>query len=167
MIYDRRKSLFSAMVFLALLASAIRAEESAKVPDTVEGLQKRILELINHPRYAAASWGVKIVSLDSKKIIFEHNAGKLFSPASNSKLYTMAFALDRLGPDYRIRTSLYTQDRPNGQGLLAGDLLIYGRGDPAINARLHGGDIFKALEPLVAALTNAGVKQIGGDLIER
>jgi D-alanyl-D-alanine carboxypeptidase/D-alanyl-D-alanine-endopeptidase (penicillin-binding protein 4) len=44
-------------------------------------------------------------------------------------------------------------------------LILYGRGDPTINARLHGNDIYKALAPLVSALTNAGVKRIAGDLV--
>ena len=73
--------------------------------------------------------------------------------------------LDRLGPDYRIKTSLYAKAKPDENGVLQGDLLIYGRGDPTINEKLHGNDIYKALEPLVAALTNAGVKQITGDVV--
>ncbi|HZQ46111.1 MAG TPA: D-alanyl-D-alanine carboxypeptidase/D-alanyl-D-alanine-endopeptidase [Verrucomicrobiae bacterium] len=151
-------------VVIGLLAFSAFAQEAAKTPDTVESLQKRIKALINHPRYASALWGIKIVSLDSGKTIFDHDAQKLSSPASNSKLYTMALALDRLGPDYRIKTSLYATCRPDEQGTLKGDLMVYGRGDPTINARLHEGSIFKALEPLVAALTNAGVKRITGDL---
>jgi len=110
-------------------------------------------------------WGVKVVSMDSGKTLFEHNAGKLFSPASNCKLYTVALALDELGGDYRIRTSLYAASKPDRSGVLKNDLIVYGRGDPTINARLNGGDIFRALQPLVAALTNAGVRRIEGDLI--
>jgi D-alanyl-D-alanine carboxypeptidase/D-alanyl-D-alanine-endopeptidase (penicillin-binding protein 4) len=108
---------------------------------------------------------VKIVSLDSGKTVFEENPQKLFSPASNSKLYTVALALDRLGADYKIKTSLYAQAKPNRAGTLEGDLIVYGRGDPTINARLHGGNIYTALEPLVCALTNAGVQRIAGDLV--
>ncbi len=163
--YDRVKGLVLVIMIMAPLAFAALAREPAGAPDTVEALRKRILELIDHPRYAAALWGIKIVSLSSRKTLFELNAEKLFSPASNSKLYTMAFALDRLGPDYRVRTSLYARTRPDARGTLPGDLIIYGRGDPNINARFHGGDIFKALEPLVASLTNAGVKRISGDLV--
>lgn len=110
-------------------------------------------------------WGVKIVSLDSGKTLFEHNPQKLFSPASNSKLYTIALALDRLGAEGRIKTSLYARSKPGGDGVLAGDLIVYGRGDPTITARLYSNDIFRALQPLASALTNAGVKRIQGDLI--
>ncbi|HWQ93208.1 MAG TPA: D-alanyl-D-alanine carboxypeptidase/D-alanyl-D-alanine-endopeptidase, partial [Clostridia bacterium] len=107
----------------------------------------------------------KVVSLDSGATLFEHNPAKLFSPASNSKLYTVGLALDRLGGDYRIKTSLYAKAKPNRRGVLQSDLVLYGRGDPTINSRLHGNDIWKALDPLVFALTNAGVRRVSGDLI--
>src|SRR5207244_3784161 len=78
---------------------------------------------------------------------------------------TIALALDRLGADYRIKTSVYATAKPEKSGFLKGDLLVYGRGDPTITARLHSNDIYRALEPLVMALTNAGVRRIAGDLV--
>jgi D-alanyl-D-alanine carboxypeptidase/D-alanyl-D-alanine-endopeptidase (penicillin-binding protein 4) len=146
------------------LASPVLAQES-NPPATLPELQQRLEAEISRPKYAAALWGLKVVSLDTGRTLFEHNAEKLFSPASNSKLYTVALALDRLGPDYQIKTSLYVRARPNRRGTLKGDLLVYGRGDPTFNGRLHDGDILRALGPLVAALTNAGVKRISGDLV--
>ena len=139
--------------------------QEQKPAATLAELQQRLKEHVSQPKYDAALWGVKVVSLDSGKTLFEQNPNKLFSPASNCKLYTVAMALDRLGADYRIKTSLYAKARPNKSGKLGGDLIVYGRGDPTINARLHGGDIYQALEPLVAALRSAGVKRIAGDLV--
>ena len=144
--YAGVKGLVSALFILASLAFAALAREPAGAPDSVATLQKRILELIDHPRYAAALWGVKIVSLSSRKTLFERNAEKLFSPASNSKLYTMAFALDRLGPDYRIRTSRFTRRRaPDAQGTLPGDLIIYGPGGPEYQHPVPRGRHFQGL----------------------
>jgi D-alanyl-D-alanine carboxypeptidase/D-alanyl-D-alanine-endopeptidase (penicillin-binding protein 4) len=137
-------------------------------PEGASSLAELQIQLSNHvsqAKFAAALWGVKVVSLENGKVLFEHNAQKLFSPASNSKLYTVALGLDRLGVDYRIKTSLYATAKPSRRGTVRGDLIVYGRGDPTINKRLHHGNIFEALEPLVAALTNAGVKRIMGDLV--
>jgi D-alanyl-D-alanine carboxypeptidase/D-alanyl-D-alanine-endopeptidase (penicillin-binding protein 4) len=147
-----------------LLFTATCLAEEPSAPGTLRELEQQLSNHISQPKYDAAMWGVKIISLDTGKTLFEHNAQKLFSPASNSKLYTVALALDRLGEDYRFKTSLYAQAKPNRRGTLKGDLIVYGRGDPTINTRLHGGDIFQALEPLVAALTN-DVKRIAGDLV--
>ena len=152
------------VLVLVFAAAPVFAEPPAP-PATLAELQQRLTEHVSNPRFASGLFGVKIVSLDTGKTLFEHEAGKLFSPASNSKLYTMALALDRLGGDYRIKTSLYAAVQPDQRGTLRSDLLVYGRGDPTLNTRLNGGDIFKALAPLVAALTNAGVKRIRGDLV--
>jgi D-alanyl-D-alanine carboxypeptidase/D-alanyl-D-alanine-endopeptidase (penicillin-binding protein 4) len=128
-------------------------------------LRQRITDHISQPQFAAATWGVKIVSLETGATLFEHNAGKLLKPASNAKLFTGALALDRLGPDYRIRTSLLSTAKPDRHGVLRSALIVYGRGDPSFAARFNNGDYGKSLEPLVEALKTAGVTQIKGDLI--
>jgi len=140
-------------------------QQAAQQAETVDSLRARLATHISQPRFAAAAWGIKIVSLDSGKTIFEHNPQKYFNPASNAKLYTAALALDRLGVDYRIKTSLYSTARPDPSGTLKADLIVYGRGDPTMAARLNGGDYFKGVEPLIAQLVNAGVRRIEGDLV--
>lgn len=152
-------------LLLTLLFAVPALAKDQETPHTAAELQQRLNELISQPQYGAALWGAKVVSLDTGTTLFGCNPDKLFSPASNCKLYTVAMALQRLGPDYRIKTSLYAKARPEPSGALNGDLIIYGRGDPTINSRLHNGDIFQALDPLVLALTNAGVRNVKGDLI--
>ena len=150
-------------------STALAAQEVAKKApapvDSLPALQARLAEQVAQPRFAAAMWGIKIVSLDTGKTLFEHNAHKLLKPASNAKLYTGALALDRLGPDFRIQTSLYAAAKPDESGTLGGDLIIFGRGDPSFSARFHDGDYALALEPLAQALVKAGVKRIQGDLV--
>jgi D-alanyl-D-alanine carboxypeptidase/D-alanyl-D-alanine-endopeptidase (penicillin-binding protein 4) len=161
------RHLFGIRVVLFISALSIAGSISAQEPKplkTLAELQQQLSAHLAQHKFDAALWGVKVVSLDSGKVIFEQNSQKLLSPASNSKLYTVALALDRLGADYRIKTSLYAAAKPSA-GVLQGDLIVFGRGDPTINARLHNNDIYAALEPLVAALTNAGVQRITGDLI--
>ncbi|HSB11905.1 MAG TPA: D-alanyl-D-alanine carboxypeptidase/D-alanyl-D-alanine-endopeptidase [Blastocatellia bacterium] len=146
--------------------ASVREQSTSTQPaETVDSLAARINAHISQSRFAASAWGVKIVSLDTGKVIFQHNPQKYFNPASNAKLYTAALALERLGADYRIRTSLYSTTRPDASGVLKGDLIVYGRGDPTMAARLNGGDYLKGLEPLIAQLVNAGIKRIEGDLV--
>ena len=141
------------------------AQAGAQDREALSSLRERIAAHIAQPRFAPAAWGVKIVSLDTGKTIFEHNPQKYFNPASNAKLYTAALALERLGAEHRIKTSVYSVSRPEASGTLRGDLIVYGRGDPTMAARLNDGDYFKGLEPLVAQIVNAGVRRIEGDLI--
>jgi D-alanyl-D-alanine carboxypeptidase/D-alanyl-D-alanine-endopeptidase (penicillin-binding protein 4) len=154
--------IFNCLLPLLLAASLASAQRSS---GTLSSLQSQLDAQLNESRFAQAQWGVLVVSLDSGKILFQHNADKLMQPASNAKLYTAALALDRLGPDYRIKTSFYAAAKPGSDGVLHGDLIVYGRGDPSFSARFNDGDYKKALQPAVDAFRAAGIKQIDGDLV--
>jgi len=141
------------------------APRVATTTQTLQALQTRISEVLRRPELEAAMVGIKVVSLDSGKVLFEENARKLLRPASNMKLYTVAAAIDRLTPDYRFQTSVYAAARPNAAGVLHGDLTIYGRGDPSIAARFNNGDYFKGINDLAAQIAAAGVKRVEGDIV--
>ena len=141
------------------------APRAATTTLTLPQLQQSISEVLRRPQLEAAIVGIKVVSLDSGRVLFEENARKLLRPASNMKLYTVAAAMDRLTPDYRFQTSVYTDSRPSADGVLRGDLTIYGRGDPSIAARFNNGDYFKGINDLAARIAAAGVKRIEGDLV--
>ena len=147
-----------------LAAGSVRALDTNSAA-TVAELDAQIEAHISEPRFSSALWGVKIVSLDSGKVIFAHHADRLMSPASNSKLYAAALALDRLGADYKISTPILATARPDTDGTVRGDLIISGRGDPSWNARHAGTNFWDLFSPFVAALTNAGVRHVTGDLI--
>src|SRR5687768_747071 len=141
------------------------APRTATTTRTLQALQTRIGDILRRPELDAAFVGIKVVSLDSGKILFEENSRKLLRPASNMKLYTIAAAIDRLTPDYRFQTSVYAPSRPNSAGVLRGDLTIYGRGDPSIAARFNNGDYFKSINDLAARIAAAGVKRVEGDIV--
>ena len=132
-------------------------------PSADAALANRIEAIISAPRFDAAVWGIKVVSLDRGRTLYEHNAGKLFTPASDAKLFTAALALRQPGPDFRIRTSLYGETAPDPRGLLHGDLILFGRGDPTILARGKGGP--DPLEALASQAWDAGVRAVAGDLL--
>lgn len=146
----------------------VRSEESSltnQACSTVVELRQAIDTIVAHPRYEQALWGISIRSLDTGKSLYEHAAGKLFSPASITKLFTVAAALDRFGSRYRIKTSLCAGSKPSPDGVLKGNLVVYGRGDPTIATRFRGGGFEDLLEPFVRALSTAGVRKVEGDLV--
>jgi len=150
---------------LSVVSFLILTRLVTAAPTNLDELRTGFLAHLNQERFSAAMWGVKIVSLDSGKTLFEHNAGKLLKPASNAKLFTGALALDRLGPDFRIKTSLYSTAPPDKSGTLRGDLIVYGRGDPCFAERFQNGNYTNILRPIVEGIAAAGIKQIKGDLI--
>ena len=132
---------------------------------TLADLQTKISEILAKPELSPAIVGLKVVSLDTGRTIFEENADKLLRPASNMKIYTVAAALDRLSPDYRFVTSVYAPAAPDASGVIRGNLTIYGRGDPSIAARFNNGDYYKAIDDLASRIVAAGVKRVEGDLV--
>ena len=132
---------------------------------TVPYLQSRIRLLLQRPDLRRGQIGVKIVSLDSGKIVFEQNAEKYFMPASNMKIFTVAAALQKLSPNFRFATSVYAPMMPDENGTVRGDVSIFGRGDISISTSFNNGDYYKGLDELADKIIGAGVKKIAGNLI--
>lgn len=132
---------------------------------TVEELQARISDVLRRSEIAPAWLAVKVVSLDTGRVLYEEDAGKLLMPASNMKIYTVAAALDRLSPGYRYTTSVYANARPDATGTVRGDLIIYGRGDPTFAASFSDGDYYKTVDDLATRIVASGVKRVEGNLV--
>jgi D-alanyl-D-alanine carboxypeptidase/D-alanyl-D-alanine-endopeptidase (penicillin-binding protein 4) len=111
------------------------------------------------PGVSRASWGIAVQSLDRRERMFALNAGTLLVPASVAKLVTVATAADAVGWDYRYTTTVRAAG-PIVDGVLRGDLLVVGTGDPSIGGRA-GDD----LSSWVAALEAAGIRRIEGRII--
>ncbi|MGE7136557.1 D-alanyl-D-alanine carboxypeptidase/D-alanyl-D-alanine endopeptidase [Luteibacter sp. NPDC031894] len=122
-----------------------------------ETLAKRIDQHIDQPRFAAASWGVSVVSLDDGHTVYSHDAGRLLLPASTAKLYTAAFALDRLGADYRTHTDVLVRGELR-KGRLRGDLILRGGGDPTLAGSAWA-------DRLATAVHEHGIRRIDGAVV--
>ena len=88
--------------------------------------------------------------------LISHNANKSMNPASVMKLVTTNAALDLLTPAYRWKTEFY-RDGEVINGVLIGDLIIKGNGDPSFKAQ----DFWR----LLMAVQQAGITKITGNLI--
>lgn len=134
-------------------------------PQTLLELQSKIRQRLLSPEYRRGQIGVKIASMNSGKIIFEENAEKYFMPASNMKSFTVAAALEKLSPDFRFVTSIYVPAGMMTDGIVKGDLRIYGRGDISLSYNFLDGDYLKGIDNLVDKIVQAGVKRVEGGLI--
>jgi len=111
----------------------------------------------------AARWGVFAMSLNDGRVLYSRDADKPFTPASNMKVYTTAVALDLLGADYRWRTSVYATKHPDANGVIEGDLTLYGRGAPDLISKSKGDA--PSLAKLADQLYQSGVREIRGQII--
>jgi D-alanyl-D-alanine carboxypeptidase/D-alanyl-D-alanine-endopeptidase (penicillin-binding protein 4) len=127
-------------------------------------LAKRIDSAIDDSEFAYARWGVSVISLSDDATLYQRNADRLFTPASNMKIFTTGVALDLLGADYRWRTSVYANAQPDSSGTIQGDLILYGRGAPDLVSRSKDNKT-GSLAELVDSLYQRGVRRVTGNVI--
>ncbi|MGB7068052.1 MAG: D-alanyl-D-alanine carboxypeptidase/D-alanyl-D-alanine-endopeptidase [Pyrinomonadaceae bacterium] len=147
-----------------LAAQPAKPELSPRV-QTLADLRSNIQMRLNRPELRRGSVGIKVTSLGTGKIVFEENAEKYFMPASNMKNFTVAAGIEKLGPDFRYVTSVFSNTPLSDDGTVKGDLKIYGRGDVSISTAFSEGDYYKGLDNLADRIVQAGVKRIEGDLV--
>ena len=141
------------------LACAKSAPTTAPQLDPVLQLQHDITSATTGAGVQSAHWGIVVESLDRRDRLFELNARHLLVPASVAKLMSLATAADAVGWDYRFETALRATG-PIVDGVLQGDLIIVGSGDPAIGGR-DGDD----LAVWIDALKAQGLRRIAGRII--
>lgn len=137
----------------------------SSMPQVAAGpLGERIDAFLEQPRFAHAEWGIDVVNTSSGEVVYSHQPQKLFVPASNTKLYTAALALYVLGSDARFNTTLYAS-RPARNGILHGDLILYGRGDPSLGDPALAPESLNWADQFATALKQRGISRVRGDVI--
>ena len=91
------------------------------------------------------------------------NAERLFIPGSVQKLVTATAALHLLGPEYRVVTTLHSI-APK-EGVVDGDLILLGAGDPTWNERFFPEAPHGALAELARQAGERGITRVRGDLL--
>lgn len=138
--------------------------KSASTSSAAGELASQIDRAIDESDLASARWGVHVISQADGSTIYHRNADKLFTPASNMKIYTTAAALDLLGSDFRWRTSVYSSSQPDATGRVSGDLILYGRGAPDFASRSEHEER-GSMAKLVEDLFQRGIRTIEGNII--
>jgi D-alanyl-D-alanine carboxypeptidase/D-alanyl-D-alanine-endopeptidase (penicillin-binding protein 4) len=136
-----------------LLILAFAPQVIAQIPEVsgdicAADLGAKVDAIANRPEFSRSRWGILIQPLSSTTTIYSRDAQKYFIPASNVKLLTTAAALQKLGADFRIKTSVYSGEN--------GSLYVAGRGDPSIAEA--------QLKSLAQQLKQRGISQVN-DLI--
>jgi len=149
-------------------------------------LPEQIEAMVTEPAVARAHWGVMVAGLDGAPI-YALNAGQLFQPASNAKLFTTAAAVHLLGEHRRFTTVL---EGPPGSGgattgntsrasTLHGDLILHGSGDANLSGRtvpyvepvdrpkgpVPVVDPLRYLAEMADRIAAAGVTHVTGDIV--
>lgn len=141
-------------------------------PDTAR-FRARVDAALREAHAERAYWGILVSDRDTGETVYEMNADRFFTPASNAKIFTTALALATLGSDYRFHTTLESKAALGSDGRLAGDLVLVGRGDPDLSNRRfpyagtpeREGPAEKVLAEMADAAVAKGLKEIDGDIV--
>ncbi|UCC25054.1 MAG: D-alanyl-D-alanine carboxypeptidase, partial [Gemmatimonadales bacterium] len=123
----RLRALCSVPIFLLLAACATSPFQAPWAPPALE---EAISASIDSPPLDQVSWGILAVDGSTGEVLYARNEARKFIPASNAKILVTAAALLEMGPDYRFETAVWPTGEVGPEGLLGGDLVIPGDGDP-------------------------------------
>ena len=172
--YRVRHLAFLILLF-ALLTSAFAATNNKldKKRSEAKNLASEVDTILSDPEAARGFWGIYAVSMDTGKPLYALNQDKLFTPASNTKLFTTAAVFGLIGPDYRFKTTVETTGTLDKYGRLNSDLVLVGRGDPNLSGRTLPYNMhterktppIQVLQTLADQLVQQGLKYIDGDVV--
>lgn len=101
--------------------------------------------------------GFVVADAETGEVIEAHDGDRTLPPASVLKTVTAAFALDRLGPEKRFETRILATGDIGSDGVLNGDLILAGGGDPVLDTDMLG--------DLAAKVVAAGVRGVHGRFV--
>jgi len=135
-------------------------------------VQQRVTRLIDQPPFDRATWNI-FAQDDRGRVLFNRNGDRFSVPASNTKLVVAAAGTVLLPHDYRVSTSIYANGTITN-GVLQGDLVVYGRGDPTWSERCYSVDTlaagvcdstWTAVDAIAESLRARGIKRITGRIV--
>lgn len=180
-----RKTILLAASFLLLLTAAAGCGAGVQQ----EELSSGVSQVIEQPEFERTSWSIQVVDLETGEVLEQMNHRKMLDPASTTKLFSVASALEVLGPDHRFRTPVYLQGPLDASGQLDGNLVLVASGDMAMggrvtpdgeieytamdhteanvlgNAILTPTDPLAGLNELAGQVAASGVKSVDGDVL--
>ncbi len=115
-------------------------------------------------QWADTAVAIHVRRLSDNATLYAHHAGSPMILASVTKLATTATALDRLGPDYRLETILAAVGRVQ-DGVVHGDLVLRGEGDPFLSGRLYQDRPNAVFEHWARELYAQGIRRVTGNLL--
>ncbi|MED0668625.1 D-alanyl-D-alanine carboxypeptidase/D-alanyl-D-alanine-endopeptidase [Aneurinibacillus aneurinilyticus] len=147
------KLLISLLLAFNLLAMPAYAQSNP----TAASIDRLVVQLSQNPESAGIRAGIAVYNTSTGEWLDRHDAEKPFVPASNLKLLVTAAALDMLGPDYRFTTEIHTTGHITPKGVLQGDLILKGYGDPSLTE--------EDMRTISAELKAKGITSIHGRLL--
>jgi serine-type D-Ala-D-Ala carboxypeptidase/endopeptidase (penicillin-binding protein 4) len=129
----------------------------------IQQLQRDLDAILTAPELDRGYWGVLVRSLADGTTLYARNEHRLLMPGSTLKIVTLAAAADRLGWNFAFETRLSVPSQSLRDGIVDGDLIVAGNGDPSIGGR--DGPPPGVFRSLAEQLKAQGVRRIDGRVV--
>ncbi len=126
---------------LILMSNALVSQNAQEIKEMV----------LAEEAFENAELSIFVKNISTDKILLDHRKDKNLAPASILKINTAVHALRGLGPNHRFKTELYLTGDVE-EGVLYGNILIKGFGDPSFHTDQKGAvsinDLFSAISSI-------------------
>jgi len=130
------------------------------------GQERALKSFLSNPVMSGASFSGCIINTKDGTTVWEYNSVESLIPASVLKVVTSAAALELLGPEYTFLTLLgYTGNLNKRTGVLSGDIIIQGGGDPSLGSPYFSEHYGSFLSTWIQKIKESGIKTINGRVI--
>jgi D-alanyl-D-alanine carboxypeptidase/D-alanyl-D-alanine-endopeptidase (penicillin-binding protein 4) len=140
---------------------AVAPAPPASAVSPVQKLHADLSAVFETSQFERSFWSVLVRPAGPGNDLYSLNAGKLMMPGSTMKIVTLAAAAELLGWDHQFETQVVSVAPVDG-GILRGDLVVIGGGDPTISER---SDTPGTLRAIARRVREAGIMQIEGGVI--
>lgn len=126
-------------------------------------LDKTVNELLKDPYFKHASLSVSVYNINKNTFVYTMDGQRGLLPASMAKIFTTAAGFDKLGSNFRFKTTIGYTGNVDDNGVLHGNIYIVGGGDPLLGSyrykQTRPDTLFRAWRQ---ALIQHGITEIDG-----
>lgn len=152
--------------FTALVVSFFLLTEATLAQNLTQKIENAFESFEQDPNMKYGIASITVLNGNTGEVVYAKNEGTGLATASTMKAITTATAYAVMGPNYKYETSLRYSGSIDDQGVLNGNVIIQGTGDPSL-----GSENFEETKPEVIlaqwvnAVKSAGIKKINGSII--
>ena len=183
------KFFYNSVLFFSIIFSSLFLYTGCNDSDSEQPIPDEILAIMNQERYSGADWSLRVVDLDSGKLIYNLNTDNLLFTGSLRKIFSTGTLLNKIGADHRFLTPVHRQGEVDEDGVLSGHLILVADGDLTLGGRrtpedtvaftnldhidanaigsaiLTEPDVLAGLDDLAKQVADAGITKIEGEII--
>jgi serine-type D-Ala-D-Ala carboxypeptidase/endopeptidase (penicillin-binding protein 4) len=160
-----RKSAFILFTLSSFLFSGCTTKTASHQTTSMATKPSFVSDFLNNQSLENATVGLLAVDLETGEILVEHHSEKSLVPASVQKLLIAGAMLETFGTGYTFETQLLVKGKVDDAGVLHGDIILEGGGDPAFFSPAFETHYNNLFSDFAQAIKNQNITKVNGNII--